>query len=371
MHAPVPPDHRPATYHPGAAHPGPGYPGGGYEPEAAPAYPADRGYPARPGTALEPAYLRDPAYPQHAYAGERGYPGDGGNLPVPYRPGAQRGPGTALDDGLSRTPARTGRLTWADEQPALESGGAGPAGPAPRRRGRTVAVTMAIVLVLIGATSIAVFWLNQRRATDAAAPQPTQSVDTRSIADRKVDPAPLTTNEVFGRAKISSTAQGGGVYPVMGTDINKSCAGAVTDQISLLMTSLGCSQVVRGTMFSPDKAYVITAGVFNLPDSAAATRAFNSVKTDIGAGKGRFTGLAAGSGTDIVTSAQAKLAWEARGHYLTYCVIVLANGKPIPADDSRASLIVTDVLERYLGDTVLGARDKHTVVLPSPSGSHS
>jgi len=372
----------------GPAHPGGGpYGGGTYEFDGAPIYTPDRGYPGHPGTALEPAYPRGPGYRgqpgEQPYPGEPGYAAAGGNLPVlappPYVPGGyggQRTPGTAVDerfvpdDGLARTPARSGRLTWADEQPALESGSSRPS-PRRPRRGRTVAITIAIVMVLLGATSLAVFWLNERRNAATVSATPTPSLDTRSIADRKVDPDPLSTNEVFGKSKIVSTARGGGTYQVMGTDISKSCGGAVTDQISVLMTSLGCTQVVRATMFSPDKAYVITAGVFNLPDSAAATKAFNSIKTDINAGKGRFMGLAAGGGTDVVTSAQAHLAWDARGHYLTYCVIVLADGKAIPADDARSPLIVTDVLERYLGDTVLGARDKHTVVTPTPSTSHS
>ena len=60
----------------------------------------------------------------------------------------------------------------------------------------------------------------------------------------------------------------------------------------------------------------------------------------------------------MVAQAAANIAWDTRGHYLMYCVIVLANGKAIAADDKRTSVIVSDVVESYLGGTVIHARER-------------
>jgi hypothetical protein len=141
-----------------------------------------------------------------------------------------------------------------------------------------------------------------------------------------------------------------------------------TAAISTLLASVGCNQAVRGTMLSPDQTYVITAGVLNLPNTASATKVASSLQPTIAKGTGRLNGLDAGGTTTAITSAQSQVAWDTRGHYLVYSIIALASGKAIATSDKRVPAIITDVVENYLGDKVLGARAKRSAA-PSPTSS--
>jgi hypothetical protein len=120
-------------------------------------------------------------------------------------------------------------------------------------------------------------------------------------------------------------------------------------------------------MTSPDGAYVITAGIFNLGDSTKASAAQSAIKTAINDHKGRFSGLAGGGPTNAIELAAANVAWDIRGHYLTYCVIAKANGSAISADDPRTPLIISDIVESYLGGTVIHKRE--TGAGPTPKSS--
>ena len=114
------------------------------------------------------------------------------------------------------------------------------------------------------------------------------------------------------------------------------CASAATDDLAKLMATNGCNQVVRGTLKSGDGVYLITAGIFNLQDEPAAINSHENIKPTIDAQKGRFTGLLAGAGTEVLVRAPMILGWHARGHYLAYCVIARADGQGFdPADQVR------------------------------------
>jgi hypothetical protein len=243
----------------------------------------------------------------------------------------------------------------------------------PRRVGRIVAL-LVVLVILAAAGTVGWIYFRNRNSADSTATNTarTQTFNTAPIASQKVDPKPLTTAEAFGAASIPSTAAGGS-YRVVKADSATSCANAVTGQITTLVTSLGCTQAVRATMLSPDQAYVITAGILNMPDSAAATRLAGSVMNDIKTGSGRFNGFAAGGNTNVVTVAQARVAWDTRGHYVVYCVIALADGKAIATNDSHVPVIVDDVVEKYLANKVLAARAKASTSASSasPTPSHS
>lgn len=225
----------------------------------------------------------------------------------------------------------------------------------PRRRGRRVVVTIIVLLVLAVLGGAGALYLRHQKGSGSGdqtlltAP----TFNTASIDSRKVDPKPLTVAEVFGSASIkpSSTA-----YQVVKSDAATSCTGAATVPISTLLGSSGCTQTIRATMLSSDQAYVITAGVINLTDTQAATTAAASIKSDLDGGNGRFNGLAAGGTTNVIAVSQARVAWDTRGHYLIYCVIALANGQVISSTDPRVPTIVNDIVEKYLGNTVLAAR---------------
>jgi hypothetical protein len=221
-----------------------------------------------------------------------------------------------------------------------------------------------VVVLIAGAVGGALWWTHRNGAGTAQPGSGRVPVD--AIADRVKDPKPLTVAEVYGpNATIASTSPAG-KYKVLGTQLSADCGVAVTDALVALLKAAGCNQVVRGTLTSPDGTYVITAGIFNLKDSSAATQVYGEIKTNVTGGKGRFTGFATGTAGDVITQAQANLAWDSVGHYLVYCVIALANGQPISKDDTATGKIITDVVETYLGDKVITAR-----ATAKPTASHS
>jgi hypothetical protein len=246
-----------------------------------------------------------------------------------------------------------------------------PADEPPRRRGRVVIAVLAslVVLAALGFGGVTLLRHNGSGSANAngATSAPKPSFNTAAINDRTVDPALLTTAEVFGAGTIPATSPSG-TYRVIRSEADASCGTAATAAISTLLASVGCNQAVRATMLSPDQTYVITAGVLNLPNTASATKVATSLQPAIAKGSGRLNGLDAGGTTTAITSAQSQVAWDTRGHYLVYSIIALTSGKAIAASDKRVPAIITDVVENYLGDKVLGARAKRSAA-PAPSSS--
>lgn len=197
----------------------------------------------------------------------------------------------------------------------------------------------------------------------AAAPGP-DGGQPANLRSRDIDPAPLTAKEVFP-ARDLIVADGAPAYQVLKTHSSASCEVAATGQVGDLLTRLGCNQVVRATLRSGDKNYLVTAGLFNLTDQAGAERARDRVKPMLDARKGRFSGMTAGKGTDAVARSSARVGWQAQGHYLAYCVVARADGKAIPTGDRAARDILTDLLEGHLRNGVLGRRSTAVTAPPA------
>jgi hypothetical protein len=203
------------------------------------------------------------------------------------------------------------------------------------------------------------------RLASAAAPGPTAL--PKDISSRTADPAPLTVAEVYP-TKLIVIDPGEPGYRVLRTQASGDCAAATSGGVADLVRNLGCSQVVRGTLRSPNGHHLVTAGVLNLPDAAAADRAHAAVKALVDSGKGRFTGLAAGKGTEPIALASAQVGWHVRGHFLVYCVIARADGSEIRARDPYARQILFDMIELHLRNDVLERRA--FVPAETPAGSH-
>jgi hypothetical protein len=198
---------------------------------------------------------------------------------------------------------------------------------------------------------------DERQGRDAqasgAAPPPVPVL--RDISSREADPAPLTPAEVFpGKEVVVDPARP--AYPVLKTAADRRCAAAASGEIGVLLTDLGCDQVVRGTLRAPAGGYLVTAGIFNLDDVEGANWAREKIKSMVDGGRGRFQGMVAGRGTEAIAVSWAHVGWHVRGHYLVYCVTARADGRPIPPDDAQAGQILTDMLELYLRGTVLEKR---------------
>lgn len=199
---------------------------------------------------------------------------------------------------------------------------------------------------------------------NGASPAPTAL--PRDISSREVDKDPITAAEVFPTNEIVIVPGQPG-YQVLRKQETADCRPAATGELLKQLTAAGCSQVVRATMKSPATGeYVVTGGIFNLVDQTAADRVYDAIRPLIDANKGRFTGLAAGKGTDAIVLSATHLGWQVRGHYLIYCVIARADGKQFQPGDPYANQIIYDIMTLHLRNTVL---EKRATIPVAPSGS--
>ncbi|MFG1677743.1 hypothetical protein [Micromonospora sp. NPDC049282] len=237
---------------------------------------------------------------------------------------------------------------------------------ADRRGGGRVWQTLiggAAVLLLLSLTGLAVAaLLDERSATPPASeptPQPTvaeTNPPSRSDLDsRDTDQASLTVRELFPGKQLVVT-DGKPAYRVLKTQTSANCAVAATGEIAALLARLGCNQVVRGTLRSPDGDHLLTAGLFNLTDLASAQRVRDRIRPLLDDRQGRFRGLAAGDDTEAVEKAAARVGWQVRGHYIAFCLVTRADGERIPTDDARARDIMYDLIELHLNRGVLDRR---------------
>ncbi|MEU5940775.1 hypothetical protein ABZ807_16645 [Micromonospora sp. NPDC047548] len=250
--------------------------------------------------------------------------------------------------GPRREPEQYGAARHQPQSTFHEPDGAD-AGPKAGRRSRTPLV-FAIIFVLL-VISGGAGWYYLRGSAD----QPPTELGRR-VADRQVDPVPLTATEVFGSETIPG-AKGGGSYKVLKTQASTDCKTAAGGAIAEILTTAGCTQVVRATLTSSDGALVITAGLFNLETQKKAEQAAAVIKTAVDTQKGRFSGLVAGGSSNLINRAAANLAWEVRGHYLVYCLVGHAEGSAIAVDDPRTQSVRNDLVVRHLGDVVIHKRE--------------
>ncbi|WP_319459810.1 hypothetical protein [Micromonospora sp. RTP1Z1] len=235
-----------------------------------------------------------------------------------------------------------------------------------RRGGRTwqVLIGGAAVLMLLALCGLAAAAVLQDRAATPQGTAPTnQPVVEQSAApddgsdlnSRDTDQLALTAKEVFpGTALVVTDGQP--AYRVLKTDSSGSCAVAAAGEVADLLVRLGCNQVVRATLRSPDNDHLLTAGLFNLTDLASAQRARDRIRQILDERQGRFGGMPAGDGTEAVANAAARVGWQVRGHYIAYCVVTRADGERISATDAKVREILYDMIEVHLNRGVLERR---------------
>jgi hypothetical protein len=254
--------------------------------------------------------------------------------------------------------------------------------PTARPRSRwLVALSTVGVLVLLAVCGLSTYFVvkderlgaSENQQNDGAAAQ----AQPRDITNRDSDPDPLTEAEVFPAAQIAGVS-GGLTYEILKRQTVTDCTQAATDDLGALMNSHGCNQVVRATLKTADGVYLVTAGIFNLKDDQGAVDTHENIKPTIDAQKGRFTGLLAGTGTEVLVRAPMILGWHARGHYLAYCIIARADGKGFDeSEQTVTNQIQADILTTHLRDGIIGARAQpkqpessaSTGASPAPSAS--
>jgi hypothetical protein len=228
----------------------------------------------------------------------------------------------------------------------------------------TLAVVAAVAVLAVCGLS-GYFMIKDERGGKPAASPPANGAQVagpkaRDISSRDVDQAALTEQELFPAPQLGI---GAGTYQVLKTQATE-CQNAVTDDLAKLLGNAGCSQVVRGTLKSPDGQFLMTAGIFNLKDEASTNQAYDQIKPTLDAQKGRFTGLPAGDGTEAIVRAPTTLGWHPRGHFLAYCIVARADSKPIATDDAASKQVISDLVEAHLRDRVIGTR---AVAQPAPT----
>jgi hypothetical protein len=230
-------------------------------------------------------------------------------------------------------------------------------GPHSRRWQAVLAgLGVVVLLAVCGLTSYFIV-VDERAGTDAKAngASAAPTVEIRDITTRDVDPKPLTVLEVFPTAQVTIVA-GQPAYQVLKTQAATDCRVAATGDLGKQLVQAGCNQVVRATLKSPTGAYLVTGGIFNLVSQTVAEQVHEAVKPLIDTQKGRFSGLIAGKGTEPIVLSSTHLGWDVRGHFLVYCVIARADGKPFAQNDQYAKQIIYDIIELHLRNSVLEKR---------------
>jgi hypothetical protein len=214
----------------------------------------------------------------------------------------------------------------------------------PQRTAQLFAQGLAALIVLALTTLVGFFIVAEaQRARAAAEPAADPSA---ALTSRSTDGAPLTLQEIFP----SSAAPAG--YRIALTHADSDCAAATTGAVGTLLAQHGCSQVVRAALSAPYGDYQVTAGIFNLSDATGAQDVDGRLRRLVETGDGNFATLPSSG----AAPATLQVGWRARGHYLLYCVITRPGGKLVTSDDPYASRITADVVDAYLGDTVLARR---------------
>ncbi|MCP2325592.1 hypothetical protein HDA40_004099 [Hamadaea flava] len=196
---------------------------------------------------------------------------------------------------------------------------------------------------------------DEQAGTRATANEPKPTALPRDIGTREADPRPLTSAEVFpGRQLSIDPAQP--AYQLIGAQNQVNCKNAADGGIAALVAGLGCSQVVRATLRSPTRDYLVTGGVFNLATTDAAKTAYDRIKQIVDNRQGRFKGYVPTNAAKPLALASTHLGWDYRGHFLVYCVIARADGKDFADGDPYAQQILYDVIEMHLLGTVVQKR---------------
>lgn len=170
-----------------------------------------------------------------------------------------------------------------------------------------------------------------------AAPDPLDS--------RATDPGPLTTGELFAATGVAAA---GGTYQVVRSEALDRCATAATGGLAELLAQRLCTQVVRGTLISPDGAYAMTAGVANLLDAEGA----QAVRAGIEKDAGDFTTLPGGGPTSVLGQKTTVLGYNTYGHYLLYVVIAPTGHRATDQADPAYQAIVGDIVEGHLAQAL-------------------
>ncbi len=243
----------------------------------------------------------------------------------------------------------------------------------PQHKPWMVALSLIAAVVVVGTCSLGSYMLvNSDDSVLGGAAAPTPTVHLRDITSREADPDQLTVADVFPQAEITVDAAVPPYKAVGEPQATADCRLGATADLGKLLVELGCNQLVRGTFVSTEGTYLVTAGIFNLVDNAAAVKANADIKLLVDDNKGRFSGYVSGTQARPLGRSATKLSWSSEGHFLIYTVIARLDGKDFDEPDlAHVTVIVYDMVETHLRRHVLvtWATDTSAEQSPEPSAS--
>jgi hypothetical protein len=238
-----------------------------------------------------------------------------------------------------------------------------------------VGVIVVLAVCAIGSYMIVQDEQKGLQAQATTGPKPT--ITPVDISSRKVDPTPLTFDELFPAKTIMvDPNKPNEVYTLIGIPPDTDCRNAAQGDVAKLLVGLDCSQAVRGTLKTPIDGYLVTGGILNLETAANADKAWEQIETIVKEDRGRLLGyvIPSDKSTKPLGLAQTVAGWTAKGHYLAYCVVARKDGVPIEDGDPFAKQIMFDIVQFYLQGQILEARATDPIVegaTPPPSSQPS
>jgi len=233
-----------------------------------------------------------------------------------------------------------------------------------------ITLSVIAVVVVLGMCGLGTYMVvhddNSVVAANQASSQPTAI--QRDIGSRAGDDALMRASDVFPNKQIVAEPNVAPYRQIGDVQVETNCRLGATGTIATMLVAQGCNQMVRATFSAPDGTHFVTAGVFNLLDDKATKAAEDVLAKGVDAAS-RFTGYITTAPTQVIGRAPTNLAYLSDGHFLLYVVIVRTDGNESKANDPAIQVIVYDVLEHYLRDTMLVKWGNQVVTTPNASGS--
>jgi hypothetical protein len=227
-------------------------------------------------------------------------------------------------------------------------------------------IAVVVVLAMCGLSTYMVVHDDATVAASQATAGPTAV--QRDIGTRSGDAALMSAADVFPSKQIVAAANVPPYKQVGDVQVEANCRLGATGTIATMLVAQGCNQMVRATFSTPDGTHFVTAGVFNLLDDKATKAAEDSLAKGVDAAN-RFTGYITTTPTQVIGRAPTNLAYLDDGHFLLYVVIVRTDGNESKSSDPAIQVIVYDMLEHYLRDTVMVKWSTQLLTTPGASGT--
>jgi hypothetical protein len=227
-------------------------------------------------------------------------------------------------------------------------------------------IAVVVVLTMCGLSTYMVVHDDATVAAAQASAGPTAV--QRDIGARSADDALMGAADVFPNKQIIAAANVPPYKQVGDAQVETNCRLGATGTIATMLIAQGCNQMVRATFSTPDGTHFVTAGLFNLLDDKATKAAEDALAKGVDAAN-RFTGYITTTPTQVIGRAPTNLAYLDDGHFLLYVVIVRTDGNESKSSDPAVQVIVYDMLEHYLRDTVMVKWSTQLLNSASTSGS--